>query len=408
VRSPGSVGGLGPFALVLILAGCGAAYSGTIMPPTSTASASGTAPAVTASAHPRTQPTPAPWHFASEVFAALGDAPVSDALGAELQGVLEASANGVGLTATVIGPSGTWSGATGMATAEREMVPDDQMSIGHVTQTIVAAQVMKLVEAGELRLDDLAGDFLPPGLEFDTNGATIADLLSHRSGLPETLDGPGEWESLPTDPLRAWTPEEVLPERLERGPVGRAWEFTGTNYTLLGVLIEQATGRSMAELLRSGVLAGHGYDRLIYQPDERPTEPMAMPSGAAAATFDQVGGYLPSLAKVTGEITEANMASDAPTLAHWWKAFCAGEIVSQASLDEMTDFGKRPEYGLGIWDRQAEYSSSGALGHIGESFGFGSMALCFPESGTVVVVLANAAEHDVGTTAGNLWRATGN
>jgi hypothetical protein len=34
--------------------------------------------------------------------------------------------------------------------------------------------------------------------------------------------------------------------------------------------------------------------------------------------------------------------------------------------------------------------------------------LCFQNSGIVVVALANAEDHDVDTTAGNLWRAAGN
>lgn len=65
-----------------------------------------------------------------------------------------------------------------MALDERSMVPDDQLAILSITKTIVAAQVMQLVEAGMLGLDDLAADRLPPDLEFDTNGARIIDLLS--------------------------------------------------------------------------------------------------------------------------------------------------------------------------------------------------------------------------------------
>ena len=72
----------------------------------------------------------------------------------------------------------------------------------------------------------------------------------------------------------------------------------------------------------------------------------------------------------------------------------------------MTDFDERPEYGLGIWDRRSEYgASSGALGHTGSTHGgYTTAALCFQKQGIVVVVLANG-EHDVDTTAGNLWRA---
>jgi hypothetical protein len=151
-------------------------------------------------------------------------------------------------------------------------------------------------------------------------------------------------------------------------------------------------------------LDGEGYARLIYQPDERPTEPMAMPSGVPADTFDEVGGSLPSLARVTAEAAEANMASDAVSLARWFRALCAGQIVSPASLDEMTDFEKWPEFALGIWDRRYDYGDgSGALGLTGEDDeGYTTAAMCFQDPGMVAVVLANAAGHDVGTTVGRL------
>src|SRR3954447_24499066 len=65
--------------------------------------------------------------FPTAVFAGLGEEPVSEELAAELQDVLEQSAHGDGLTATVISPAGTWSGATGFAAGHRMMVPNDQM-----------------------------------------------------------------------------------------------------------------------------------------------------------------------------------------------------------------------------------------------------------------------------------------
>jgi D-alanyl-D-alanine carboxypeptidase len=286
------------------------------------------------------------------------------------------------------------------------------MGIGSITKTLVAAQVMRLVEAGQLRLEDLAADRLPPDLGFDTNAATIEDLLSMRSGIPEyfALDDEAFLRVLTRDRLHVFTTEEKLSTVAPgRAPAGqdREWEYIGTNYLLLGLIIERVTGRSVAEALRAGVLAGDAYDRLIYQPDERPTAPMAMPAGASAKTFDGGGGYLPSLANATMFTTEGAMASDAQSLATWFRNLCAGQVVSQSSLDEMTDLVKRPEYGLGIWDRRTEYGpSSGALGHTGlVREGYRSAGFCFQDPGLVVVVLANAAEHDVETTAGRLWRA---
>lgn len=342
--------------------------------------------------------------FPTALFAGLGDEPVSDELAAALQEVLDTSANGDGLTAALITPQGTWSGATGFAAGDRAMTPNDQMSIASITKTLVAAQVMQLVEAGALGLDDRVADRLPPDVAFDTNGATIVDLLSMRSGYPETLDDEATWETLSTDPLHAWTREEVLATVAdERAPVGQTFEYRGTNYVLLGLIVEHVTGLRLVEVLRGGVLAGDGYERLIYQPDEQPTEPMAIPFAAPADTLDSAGGYLPTLAAATAMNSEGAMASDSSSLARWWRGLCAGEVVSAAALDEMTDFGKRPQYGLGIIDKRSEYGS-GALGHTGSLLGFTTAALCFPKQGIVVVVLANT-EHDVNTTAGNLVQA---
>ncbi len=174
------------------------------------------------------------------------------------------------------------------------------------------------------------------------------------------------------------------------------------------MIIEHVTGRPIAEVLRSGVLDGDEYERLIYQPDERPTDPMAMPLGASADTFDENGGYLPSIANATMFTSEGAMASDALSLARWFTGLCAGQVVAPASVDEMTDFAKRPEYGLGIIDRRGEYGrDSGAVGHMGLAReGYSGAVLSEP--GIVVVVLANAEEHDVDTTAGDLWRAATN
>jgi len=132
---------------------------------------------------------------------------------------------------------------------------------------------------------------------------------------------------------------------------------------------------------------------------------MAMPFGAPADTFDDLGGYLPTLAGVTAMEFEGGMSSDSMSLARWWRRLCSGEIVSPASLDEMTDFVERPGYALGIMDRSSEYGAgSGAFGHTGNFNGFTTLALCFQDPVIVVVVLANA-EHDVDTLAGMLVQA---
>ena len=83
------------------------------------------------------------------------------------------------MSATVMTADGTWSGATGSADGVRDVRVDSQFGIASITKSVIAAQVMQMVEAGELSLDAPATDYLPANFDFDTNGATIRQLLEH-------------------------------------------------------------------------------------------------------------------------------------------------------------------------------------------------------------------------------------
>jgi hypothetical protein len=164
-------------------------------------------------------------------------------------------------------------------------------------------------------------------------------------------------------------------------------------------VIEHVSGRRVVDVMRDGgVLDVEGTDRLIYQPDEKPTEPMALPDSGSIAEHRNNGGYLPSRAVVTAGPTTGSQAADAPSFARWWRALCAGEIVSQASLTEMAIFDDG--YGLGLYSPYG-----GVVGHAGGSPGYTAWAGCLPDHGTVIVVLHNREVDDMGAMAGPLVSA---
>jgi CubicO group peptidase (beta-lactamase class C family) len=369
--------------VTVVLAGCaGSASSGSpgaVTPsPSPTATPGATHAAVTA------PPSVAPTAFPTEAFAALDDGPVSADVAAKFQAVLAGMAGAGGVAATVMTAAGTWSGAAGTADGVKALEVASQFGIGSGTKPIVAAQVMQLVEAGEIDLDRPATEYLPAGFSFDTNGATIRQLLSHRSGIPDWY--PAMKERFAEDRGRVWTLEEVLAlVPAARHPAGVAHDYADTNYNLLGLVIEHMRQRPLAEVLRDGVLRVEGTERLIYQPDEAPTEPMAMPRGESRAALEQGGGYLPSISD-TVDGAAGGMASDSISLARWWRAFCAGEVVSEASLTEMsTLYGN--EYGLGLFNPAAGYAQG--VGHLGANFGYNSWSACLTEERSIIVVLVN-------------------
>jgi D-alanyl-D-alanine carboxypeptidase len=388
----GSIGPLVAMVLVALLAGCDRATSGS-----------------TSTSMPESTPRPstgADVGFSTAAFADLGEESVPEALAAELQAALDevgATVERGGMTATVVSPEGSWSGATGRADDTRGLRVDDQFAIASVTKPIVAAQVMQMAEAGEIDLDDPVADHLAADLDFDTNGATIRELLGQRSGIPSE-----DWtevdELLLAHPRRSWPSTWLLDlVPTTRAPAGEAFEYANANYVLLGHVIEQIRGRTVGEVLRTGVLDVDGVQRLIYQPDEAPSVPMAMPGGQSTAALAEGGGYLPSFAAASTHGAAAAMASDAPSLARWWRALCAGEIVSPESLTVMTTLDDG--YGLGLYNVAEGYAD--AVGHSGEHIDgtYVSWAGCLPEHGTVVVVLGNQGLADVDATARSLVTA---
>lgn len=365
-------------ALVIgIVAGCGGSGSSPAKTPDATSSA------------PSVQPSVASTVFPTRTFAALSDDPVPQDVAAKFQAALDGMAGRGGIAATLMTAGGMWSGAAGTADGADDVEIDSQFGIASGTKPVIAAQVMQLVEAGEISLDAPATDYLPTDFSFNTNGATIRQLLSHRSGIPDWYSDAVE-EQVMTDRSRRWVLDEVLAlVPAARRPVGVMHVYADTNYNLLGLVVEHVRQRPLVEVLRDGVLRVEGTERLVYQPDEAPIDPMAMPRGESRDALKQGGGFLPSISEASTCGPACAMASDSISLAHWWRAFCTGEIVSEASLTEMSTFyDSEIDYGLGLFN-PAQRASVKAVGHLGASFGYKSSAGCLTEDPLIFVVLTN-------------------
>jgi D-alanyl-D-alanine carboxypeptidase len=292
-------------------------------------------------------------------------------------------------------PEGTWSGAAGTADGVQALAVDTQFGIGSGTKPIIAAQIMQLAEAGEISLDAPATDYLPDDLTFDVNGATVRQLLGQRSGIPDWYPAmQGRFEH---DRARVWTLDEMLAlVPPTRRPAGAAIEYGDTNYNLLGLVIEHVAARPIVEVLRDGVLRVEGTERLIWQPDEKPTEPLAMPRGESREAFEAGLGYLPSLSD-TVDGAAGGMASDSISLARWWRAFCSGEVVTRQSLNEMATYyydTDGDQYGLGLFNPALGYGEEG-IGHLGANFGYSSWSACLTGAQPLIVVVLRNYEDEL-------------
>jgi D-alanyl-D-alanine carboxypeptidase len=176
----------------------------------------------------------------------------------EVQRLLDqlVAAGAPGAAAWIHDEHGSVQAASGVADlrARRPMRPGLHFRAGSLTKSLVATVVLQLVTEGRLSLSDTLERWLPAILPYGDR-ITIHQLLNHTSGVPDywaaverTLYGSRQGR------LRAWTPQALVGLVADQPPglpPGTAWSYSNTGYVLLGLIVEAATGNTLArELVR--------------------------------------------------------------------------------------------------------------------------------------------------------------
>jgi D-alanyl-D-alanine carboxypeptidase len=307
-----------------------------------------------------------------------------------------------GAAAAVVVGRCVWAGESGLADVRtREPVRAETLfQTASVTKMFVAALVVRLAEDGVLGLDDRLSRWVP---EFpDSRRITLRQLLNHTAG---TADFVGDGRFLAAQRRRGlaaeWTPGQVLryvPEALAEP--GERWIYSNTNYLLLGLVIERATGSSAARGLRRLVLPRATFDRIVFQGEERP-------SGAVAVGYMDLDGdpeleptpnnpYVPSTSEATTAWASGNLLASAGNLALAGDRLFRGELLTSRSRHAMTEWVKAvfepPEYGLGL--ARDRLAGAEVWGHSGDITGFHADLWHLPKSGMTVAALMN---HQAGS-----------
>src|SRR5215210_3022148 len=158
-----------------------------------------------------------------------------------------------GVVAAVQTPEYTWVGALGVAdrASGEPMTPDVHHRIGSVTKTFTATLLLQAAGEGLLSLDDTIDRYVkgvPNGDKITLR--QMADMTSGIASYTEDDQWVKEWSS---DPHRVWKPEEVAQAGIKESPLfepGTEWFYSNTNYVLLGLVLEQVTGKPIGDLYR--------------------------------------------------------------------------------------------------------------------------------------------------------------
>jgi D-alanyl-D-alanine carboxypeptidase len=289
----------------------------------------------------------------------------------------------------------TGSAGTADVARHRAIRETDRFRIGSVTKSYVAALVLRLAaEAdGPLGLDDTVERWLP-GMVPGGERITVERLLRMRSGIPHYVP------ALLGDPpdaavyARHHTPESLVALAVASGgrhEPGTRHAYSSTDYVLLGLIAERATGRRLSALLWEWIfdpLGLHDTDFPEADPHLRGPHASGYARIALGEPFVELTTATPSAAWAAGAIV-----STPRDVARFLDALMTGELLDKACWDAMADVeptGERRGYGMGLM-RVELPGGEHAYGHTGAAAGFNCVALR-SESGRAVVLYRNAMD----------------
>ncbi|MCI0711558.1 MAG: beta-lactamase family protein, partial [Chloroflexi bacterium] len=293
-----------------------------------------------------------------------------------------------GMVLWVDAPDLHFAGASGYADPENgiSMEPEDAFRIASVTKLFTATVILQLMEEHRLELDntlDRWGINLPGAPDI-----TIHQLLNHTSGVTSYTDTRILAALEFSDVYREWQPEEILAliadEPAQFAP-GQFWQYSNTNYIILGMIIETATGMSLANNYRERIIDPLELTSTYLSEMEPPTAELVR----GKSFFFDADRYHASMVWAAG-----GLVSSAPDLITFARALFSGDLFRESdTLEQMLTFESTPQepqfdgYGLGV--EMANTPLGRYWGHDGGIAGFAANLMYFEKHDMVIVALTN-------------------
>ena len=294
---------------------------------------------------------------------------------------------------------GTWVVAKGKAdikTGQSAQI-EDKTRIGSITKTFVATTVLQLVDEGKIGLDETANKYLS-FMPRDSK-VTVRQLLNHSSGIFDAEnDDPVFRKAVEENLSKRLSPQEIVEVSLALEPYnqpGEGTHYSNTNYKLLGMIVEEVTGKDLGVVIEEKIIDRLGLSNTVFatQPEMR---------------GDHLHGYA-VLESTTIDVTtdpaiwllwaSGNMISNLQDQKEWARALGRGALLSKKTYEEMVSWieiaaalpGKF-EYGLGV-DKVGDRF----IGHAGATTGYYGRIAYDPGTDTTIVLFFNqlAAREDV-------------
>jgi D-alanyl-D-alanine carboxypeptidase len=296
-------------------------------------------------------------------------------------------------------------------TARTPMKTTDRMLLGSVGKTYVSAVALQMIHEKKFNLDDTLDKFFPTAPWFPrlANAAriTVRHLMTHTSGLVRYELNPAFTRDLTANPDKVWTGEERLTYLLDSAPPfapGEGWQYSDTNYIVLGMIIEKVEGIPYYDQLKKRVLEP------LNLKDTVPSDSRTVPGliQGYAGTKNPFGGADEMIkdgrfaVNPQFEWTGGGLAVTSLDLAKWGKALYEGKAFDPSMMSALLDgiparLGPESRYGLGVIIRPSPHGVT--YGHSGFMPGYETDLVYFPDLKTSIAVQVNSSARGAGDRA---------
>jgi D-alanyl-D-alanine carboxypeptidase len=266
--------------------------------------------------------------------------------------------------------------AVGLADVETgtPLEPDTPFRVASMTKTFVAAAVLRLVEKGELGLDDPMAKHVSEESRsvlradgYDVDAITVRQLLQHTSGLFDYADTSDYDDVNVSDPAHRWTRLEQLQFATEHGDrvgePGEVFNYSDTGYILLGEILERTTGKTLPAAVRSVI----DFDRLGLDDTWWETLEPA-PAGAPPRAHQYFGTYDNIVLDASSDLYGGGgLVSTVADLTRFYRALFHGQVFDEPStlrtMTKVSRAGRDEDAAMGIYEVDA--AGERCFGHFG-------------------------------------------
>lgn len=313
---------------------------------------------------------------------------------------------------------GDWSAAFGTKTIGKEdpISLNDYFRIGSNTKTMTATVILQLVQEGKLSLHDPVSKYvagIPNG-----NKITIGQLAAMRSGLDAYTSNLRYNQTLDSDPTKAWTPDELLAIARRQPPLSPPsgmFDYSNTNYLLLGIIIQKLTGKSVAENFEQRIFKPLGLKHTSFPALHDSSIPEPHPQGYQFGTnAADIDSYALPPAKLPGALrgtmrpvndtiinpsafwTAGAVISTPADVATYVEGMVRGKLLNAATQKlriasiQRTSPTKPTGYGYGLVSFRP-----GLYGHDGQTPGFSTFMAYDVNAHITIVIGTNLAASPV-------------